>query len=115
MTSLTDQKPGLQRVDALQASPALDWILAHKSLLSLSGLAILNALIYGAGFIPIANLLELYQNHHLNLYTLPQGGAPGLGRVILAFLAAGALYGQGWRPRAGQPGRSSWAEAWLRR
>jgi hypothetical protein len=109
MASITNRKKILQWVDALPRNPILDWILENKAVLSLSSLAILNALIYGFGFLPMANLLALYQVPRLNLYSLPLGGFTGLWRVILAFLALGLVYWQGWRIARHIRGKAAWA------
>lgn len=109
MASITNRKQFLQWVDALPFHPILDWILENKAILSLSGLAVLNVLIYGFGLLPIANLLVLYRIPLLNLYTLPQGGVPGLWRVILTFLASGLVYWQGWRLTTRLRGKAAWA------
>lgn len=109
MASVTNRKRILQRGSILQPSPVWDWMLENKAILSLSGLAILNVLIYGTVFLPLANLQELYQEPRLNLYTLPQGGIPGLWRVILAFSILGLVYWQGWRLARQLQGKAAWA------
>jgi hypothetical protein len=108
MASLTHRKQYLRRINALRFTPGLAWIPANGAILVFSGLALLNALIYGFGFLPVANLLSLYQSPLLNLHTLPHGGVPGLVRVILAFVALGMVYWQGWRIARGLRGRAAW-------
>jgi hypothetical protein len=84
------------------------WLWKNKLILALSGCALLNPLIYGFSFLPMANLLEYYPLPRLNLYTLPQGGYPGLYRVILAFLMLGLVYWLGWRLAQQAPGKAAW-------
>ncbi len=109
MASVTNWKQILKQVDVLQPNRVLEWILENKAILSLSSLAIINTLIYGFGFIPMANLLALYREPRLNLYTLPLGGVPGLWRIVLAFLVLGLVYWQGWRLTGHLQGKAAWA------
>jgi alpha-1,6-mannosyltransferase len=95
--------------DTLPHNLLLDWVLENKTILSLTSLAILNAFNYGFVFISFASLLTLYQKPRLNLYTLTQGGIPGLGRIILAFLVLGLAYWQGWRITRSIQGKTAWA------
>lgn len=108
MTSITNRKQDLRGVGVLRPDSILEWMGENKSILALSGLALLNVIIYGFGFIPVANLLELYQKPLLNLRTLPQGEAPGLWRILLAFLVLGLIYWQGWRLTTRLQGKAAW-------
>ena len=109
MAGITSQKQNLRGTEILRSIPAVEWLNQQRSILFLSGLAIFNGLVYAFGFIPMANLLKLYQLPHLTLYTLPQGGTRGLGQMILAFLALGLAYWQGWRLARNIQGKTAWA------
>jgi alpha-1,6-mannosyltransferase len=98
----------VEEVDALSDHTILDWVVEYKAILPLSGLAILNLLIYGLVFIPFANLLALYQRPRLNLFSLTQGEVQGLAQIILAFLALGLIYWQGWRITRSMQGKAAW-------
>lgn len=97
MVTVNKREQKLKRGDVLRSRPVLEWVVENNAILALSSLAILNLLIYGFVFIPLANLLALYQRPRLNLFILTQGGVYGLGKIILAFLALGLIYWQGWR------------------
>jgi hypothetical protein len=109
MTSLTNQIQILRNVAVLRTNLIVDWFVEHKSVLALSGFAILNVLIYGFVLLPMASLLELSQTPRLNLYTLSERSYNGLWRVILAFLGLGLIYWQGWRVARNIQGKIAWA------
>ena len=108
MASVTNRNHHFLSSHAHSVSSVMDRILAARPLLFLSGLAVASTLIYGFGFVPIANLFALYKTPHLNLYTLPQGGTPGLLRLVLAFSALALIYGLGWRLARNLQGKAAW-------
>ena len=105
MASITKDHPGSYSQLASSLKRRLG---ANRMAFFLFGLATISAVIYGLGFVRIANLFELYQKPILNLYTLPQGGEAGLRQVILAFLALGMLYWSGWRLAGRMQEKAGW-------
>ena len=109
MASILNRKVTWSGAYQSRAIPILDWLAERRLLLYLAGLAGLNLLIYAYAILPTASLLRLYDTPHLNLYTLPEGGAAGRGRLILAFLALGLVYWQAWRISRKLQGKAAWA------
>jgi hypothetical protein len=80
----------------------------NSPVLQLSALVLGGLLVYMVGFLAPANLLELYARPRLDRFLLFDAGVPGYVRLVLAYIAAWALYLLGYRISGKARGRGAW-------